>query len=171
MTAVPSGSGGSPGWEIPDEGVGTENADVLALAGQPAPAGGAWLWVTAAEGRRGGNFTALFLPRQHPVACGGDVLVHVSPATEPGGETAVARAAVWAVVAGSLVCVADWDPAGPDLWPETARETVIFAMGALTELEQHGADVAARQKVDVIAAAGSVPSGFPSLPTQVSLGG
>ena len=170
MTAVPSGSGVSPGWEIPDEGVGTENADVLALAGQPAPAGGAWLWVTAAEPRRGGEFTALFLPRQHPAACGGDVLVRVSPAGEPG-ETAAAGVQVWAVVAGSLVRVAAWDPAGPDLWPETARETVIFAMGALTELEQHGADVAARQQVDVLAAAGSVPSGFPSLPTQVSLGG
>jgi hypothetical protein len=169
MTAVPSGSGGSPGWEIPDEGVGTENADVLALAWQPVPAGGAWLWVTAAEPRRGGNFTALFLPRQHPVACGGDVLVHVSPADETG-ETA-ARVAVWAVVAGSLVRVAAWDPAGPDLWPETARGTVIFAMGALTELQEHGADVAARQQVDVLAAAGSVPTGFPSLPTQVSLGG
>ena len=74
-------------------------------------------------------------------------------------------------MAGSLVRVAAWDPAGPDLWPETARETVIFAMGALTELQEHGADVAARQQVDVIAAAGSVPAGFPSLPTQVSLGG
>ncbi len=37
--------------------------------------------------------------------------------------------------------------------------------------EQHGADVAARQQVDVIAAAGAAPSGFPSLPTQVSRGG
>ena len=78
---------------------------------------------------------------------------------------------VWAVVAGSLVRVAGWDPAGPDLWPEVIRGTVTFAMGALTELEQHGADVSARQQVDVIAAAGSVPAGFPSLPTQVSLGG
>ena len=74
-------------------------------------------------------------------------------------------------MAGSLIRVAGWDPAGPDLWPETVRETVTFAMGALTELEQHGADVSARQQVDVIAAAGSVPAGFPSLPTQVSLGG
>ena len=171
MTAVPSGSGGSPGWEIPDEGVGNEGVDVLALAGQPVPAGGAWLWVTAAEGRRGGEFTALFLPRQHPAAFGGDVLVHVSPAGEPGDGRAAARVQVWAVVARSLVRIAAWDPAGPDLWPETARETVIFAMGALTELEQHGADVGAHQKVDVLAAAGSVPSGFPSLPTQVSLGG
>ena len=171
MTAVPSGSGSSPGWEIPDEGVGAENVDVLALAGQPVPAGSAWLWVTAAEPRRGGEFTALFLPRQHPAACGGDVLVHVSHAREPGGGTPAAGVQVWAVVAGSLVRVAAWDPAGPDLWPETARETVIFAMGALTELEQHGADVSARQQVDVIAAAGSGPAGFPSLPTRVSLGG
>ena len=118
----------------------------------------------------GREFTALFLPRQHPAACGGDVLVHVSPAGEPG-EDGRPGWQVWAVVAGSLVRVAAWDPAGPDLWPETARETVIFAMGALTELEEHGADVAARQQVDVLAAAGSVPSGFPSLPTQVSLGG
>ena len=43
-------------------------------------------------------------------------------------------------------------------------------MGALTELEEHGADVAAREQVDVIAAAGSVPAGFPSLPTRVNAG-
>ncbi len=171
MTAVPSGSGSFPGWEIPDEGAGDEGVDVLSLAGQPVPAGGAWLWVTAAEPRRGGQFTALFLPRQHPAACGGDVLVHVSPAGEPGGETPAARVQVWAVAAGSLVRVAAWDPAGPDLWPETAPETVIFAMSALTELEQHGADVVARQQVDVIAAAGAAASGFPSLPAQVSPGG
>ena len=145
--------------------------DVLSLAGQPVPADVVWLWVTAAEPRRSGEFPALFLPRQHPAACGGDVLVHVSPPASRAGETPAARVQVWAVVAGSLVRVAAWDPAGPDLWPEIARETVIFAMGALTELEQHGADVAARQQVDVIAAAGAAPSGFPSLPAQVSLGG
>ena len=171
MTAVPSGSGGSPAWEIPDDGVGDEGVDVQSLAGQPVPAGGAWLWVTAAEARRGGEFTALFLPAHRPAACGGDVLVHVSPAGEPGSGTTAAKVQVWAVVAGSLVRVAAWDPASPDLWPETVRETVTFAMGTLTALEQHGADVSARQQVDVIAAAGSVPAGFPSLPPQVSLGG
>ena len=97
--------------------------------------------------------------------------MHVSPAGEPGSGTAAARVQVWAVVAGSLIRVAGWDPAGLDEWPEAVRETVIFAMGALTELEQHGADVSAREQVDVIAAAGSVPAGFPSLPTQVSLAG
>jgi hypothetical protein len=171
MTAVPSGSGSSPGWEIPDEGAGDESVDVLPLAGRPVPAGGAWLWVTAAEARRGGEFTALFLPAHRPVACGGDVLVHVSPAGEPGSGTTAAKARVWAVVAGALVRVAGWDPAGPDLWPEIVRETVTFAMGALTELEQHGANVSARQQVDVIAAAGSALAGFPSLPTQVNLRG
>ena len=171
MTAVPSGPGSSRAWEIPGEGVGDEGVDVLSLAGQPVPAHGAWLWVTAAEARRGGEFTALFLPRHRPAACGGDVLVHVSPASEPGSGTTAAKVQVWAVVAGSLVRVAGWDPAGPDLWPETVRETVTFAMGALTELEEHGADVAVRQQVDVIAAAGSVPTGFPSLPTPVGLGG
>ena len=66
MTAVPSGSGGSPAWVIPDDGVGDENVDVLSLAGQPVPAGGAWLWVSAAEARRGGEFTALVLPGSAP---------------------------------------------------------------------------------------------------------
>ena len=132
MTAVPSGSGGSPGWEIPDEGVGDEGVDVLSLAGQPVPAGGAWLWVTAAEPRRGGSSPPCSCRGSTPAACGGDVLVHVSPAGEPGDGTPAARVQVWAVVAGSLVRVAAWDPAGPDLWPETVRETVIFAMGALT---------------------------------------
>ena len=171
MTAVPSGSGSSPAWEIPDEDVGDEDVDVLSLVGQPVPAGGAWLWVTAAEARRGGEFTALFLPRHRPAACAGDVLVHISPAGEPGSGTTAAKVQVWAVLAGSLGRVAAWYPAGPDLWPETVRETVTFAMGALTALEEHGADVSARQQVDVIAAAGSVPAAFPSLPTQVSLGG
>jgi hypothetical protein len=68
--------------------------DVLALAGQPVPAGGAWLWVTAAEPRRGGEFTALFLPMQHPAVYGGDMLVHVSPAGEPGDGAPTARVQV-----------------------------------------------------------------------------
>ena len=108
--------------------------DVLSLAGQPVPAGGAWLWVTAAEARRGGEFTALFLPGHRPAACGGDVLVHLAPAGEPGSGTTAAEVQVWAVAAGSLVRVAAWDPAGLDLWPETVRDPVVFAMGALTEL-------------------------------------
>jgi hypothetical protein len=145
--------------------------DVLSLTGQPVPAGGAWLWVTAAEARRGGEFTALFLPRHRPAACGGDVLVHAAPADEPGSGTTAAKVQVWAVVAGSPGPRRGLDPADPDLWPEVVRATVAFAMSALTELEQHGADLSARQQAGVTAAAGSVPAAFPSLPAQVSLGG
>jgi hypothetical protein len=58
---------------------------------------------------RWGEFTALFLPRHHSAACGGDVLVQVSPAGEPGSGKTAARVQVWAVAAGSLIRVAGWD--------------------------------------------------------------
>jgi hypothetical protein len=168
MMAVPSGS--APVWEIPADDVGDEEVDVLSLAGQPVPAGGAWLWVTSAEPQPGGELAGLFLPGNRPVACGGDVLVHVRPAGEPDGGTA-ARVQVWAVAAGSLVRVAGWDPSGLDAWPERVRDPVVFAMGALTALEEHGADISAREQVEVIPAAGLAPAGFPSLPVRVNAAG
>lgn len=67
-----------PGWEIPADDVADEDVNVLTVAGQRPPAGGAWLWVTTAEARRGGEFTALFVPRHCPHACGGDVLVRIA---------------------------------------------------------------------------------------------
>ena len=169
MTAVPSSS--APVWQIPADDVGDEEVDVLALAGQPAPDGGAWLWVTSAESQPGGELAGLVLPGNRPVAFGGDVLVHVLPANELDGGTAAARVQVWAAAAGSLVRVASWDPAGLDAWPELVRDPVVFAMGTLTALEEHGADVADREQVDVITAAGLAPTGFPSLPTRVNAGG
>ena len=143
--------------------------DVLSLAGQPVPDGGAWLWVTSAESQPGGELAGLLLPGDHPVAFGGDVLVHVRPAEELDGGTV--RVQVWAVAAGSLVRVASWDPAGLDAWPELVRDPAVFAMGALTALEEHGADVADREQADVITAAGLAPAGFPSLPTRVNAAG
>jgi hypothetical protein len=166
MTQVPSGSGSRPGWVIPDEDVGNEDVDVLSLAGQPVPDGGAWLWVTTAEARRAGELTALVLPRERPVASGGDVLVRVAP--RPGGEAGSLAVQVWAVMAGSLIRVAAWDPISAASWPEVIRDAVVFAAGALQELQDHGADVGLRDEVDVLAAAGSVPTAFPSLPVQVS---
>ena len=47
----------------------------------------------------------------------------------------------------------------------------MFALGALRELEDHGADVGPREEVDLVAAAGSVPTPFPGLPAQVNLRG
>jgi hypothetical protein len=168
MTAVPSG--GAPVWAIPADDVGDEEVDVLSLAGQPVPDGGAWLRVTAAEPQPGAELTGLFLSRYRPLACGGDVLVHLRPVGLPDGSAA-ARVQVWAVAAGALVRVAGWDPAGLDEWPEAVREAAVFAMGALTALEEHGADVADREQVEVIPAAELVPAGFPSLPTRVNAAG
>jgi hypothetical protein len=140
-----------------------------------SPAGGAWLWVTTAEARRGGEFTAVFLPRRRPTACGGDVLVRIAPREQGAGDTgpatAVAGVQVWAVAAGSLVRVAGWDLDSLDLWPEIVRSPVVFALGALRELQDHGADAGSRDEVDLIAAAGSVPTPFPALPARVNLRG
>ena len=84
MTAAPRNAGDPQGWAVPDGDVADEDVDVLALAGRQPSAGGAWLWVTAAEARRGGEFTAVFLPRRRPVACGGDVLVRIAPREDTG---------------------------------------------------------------------------------------
>jgi hypothetical protein len=151
--------------------VSEEETDVLSLAGQPVPDGGAWLWVTAAEPRRGGELTALVLPRNQPKAFGGEVFVQVSPATGPAGEAAAARVQVWAGLARSLVRVAAWAEAGLDRWPEIARDPVLFAMGALAGLQDHGADVGVRTVIPVDEAAWPVPAGFPSLPASVSFTG
>ena len=91
MMTAPDGAGPAaagpetPGWDIPADDVADEDVDVLSLAGQRPPAGGAWLWVTVAGARRGGEFTALFLPRTRPRACGGDVLLRIAPGTSQAG--------------------------------------------------------------------------------------
>ena len=168
-SAGPAAAGpDTPGWDIPADDVADEDVDVLSLAGQRPPAGGAWLWVTVADARRGGEFTALFLPRTRPRACGGDVLLRIAPGTSQAEEHwpgPAARVQVHAVVAGSLIHVAGWDHLSLDLWPEAVRATAAFAMGALKELQEHGADVGARDQVDVeTAAEPGAPAGFPSLP-------
>ena len=100
MMTAPDGAGpvaagpDAPGWDIPADDVADEDVDVLSLAGQRPPAGGAWLWVTVADARRGGEFTALFLPRTRPRANGGDVLLRIAPGTSPAPirATSVKRA-------------------------------------------------------------------------------
>ena len=177
MTVTPDDDGtAGPGYAVSDDdGVPGEDVDVRPLAGQRPSAEGAWLWVTTAEGRRGGEFTALFLPRDNPRATGGDVLVHIAPGPgrRPGEPAALVR--VRAVVAGTLVQVAAWDQLGLDEWPETVRPTVAFAMGALKELQEHGADVGAHRHpsglVAVESAAGTAMAGFPSLPVRVNTAG
>ena len=188
-TAVPPSAGGTPGWVIPDDDVAEEDVDVRSLAGKQPPGEGAWLWVTTAEGRRGGEFTALSLPRASPRACGGDVLLHVAPggvgyhsgtpdeqkAGEPAGPAAAggltAAVRVLAAVAGALVHVASWDHLSVGQWPEQVRGTVAFALDAVRELQEHGADIGVRGQVEVEAAARSVTYGFPGLPARVNAAG
>ena len=173
MIATPGNTGpgvGGPeaaGWEVPADEVPDEDVNVLLLAGQRPPADGTWLWVTTAEGRPGGEFTALFLPQNRPCASGGDVLLHLAPATDPWEQAAVPAVRVRAVVAGSLVPVASWDHLAAGGWPETVRATAVFAMGALKELQEHGADVGVRHQVDLQTAAGNATAGFPGLPVTV----
>jgi hypothetical protein len=139
----------------------------MAVPGGAASAGrGGWLWVTAAEARQGGEFTALFLPRTRPLASGGDVLLHIAPRR---GDVDVeqrpgARVRMWAAAAGSLILVAGWDRLPADDWPERVRATAVLALGVLKELREHGADVRARDQVEVEAAAESAAAGFPGLP-------
>ena len=95
MTVTPGDSGAAPGYAVPDHDAADEDVDVLYLAGQRPPAGGAWLWVTTAEARRGGEFTALFLPRTRPSANGGDVLLHIEPGPPRPPSPARRPACAW----------------------------------------------------------------------------
>jgi len=113
----------------------------------------------------------LFLPRHRPVACGGDVLVRIAPREDTGPATVVARVQVRTVAAGSVVRVAGRDLDRLDLWPEIVRIPVVFALGAMRELQDHGADVGPRDEGDLVVAAGSVTAPFPGLPAQVNLRG
>src|SRR5450755_2849008 len=104
------------------------------------------------------------LPRPDPArgrhARGGDVLVHL--AADPGtGDLAppAVRVSAWAVLNGLLITVARWDALDPDGWPERVRATVAFALGMLTELEDHGADLGAYHRVDLEAAAATATGG------------
>jgi hypothetical protein len=156
---------GPGGFEVPDDDVADEEVDVLTLAGQRPPAAGAWLRVAAA-GAPGGEVTALVLPRNRPQASGGGVLLCLAPGAGEAGQrqpVATVGVRVHAVAAGKLVLVAVWDRLDLEGWPEAVRATVAFALGAVTELEAHGADTGARMQVGVEAAAGSAVSGFPAL--------
>jgi hypothetical protein len=76
---------------------------------------------------------------------------------------------VAAVVAGSVIHVAGWDQLSLEEWPEIARPTVTFVMGALKELQEHGADVGAHRSgpVEVESATEAAVTGFPALQASV----
>lgn len=138
-----------------------EEADVLYLAGQPPP-DGAWLLVTEADGLPGGAFTAQVMVQAAAFAFGGDVVVRLS-GDDPGAghPPRAARAEVYAVMGGRLIPVAAWPGQNLDEWPERIRPAVAFAMSVLTELEEHDADLGARLRVDLGAAAAEATAGIP----------
>lgn len=120
MTITPDAGRDGAGREIPAGDAADEEVDVLYLAGQRPPEEGAWLWVTTADARHGGEFTALFLPRTRPQASGGDVLLRIAPGRGEGDAeqwpVLSVRVRVWAVAAGSLILVAGWDRLDLDGW-------------------------------------------------------
>jgi hypothetical protein len=158
MTGAPESApapAGAPGaTDAADEGSG-DRIDVRLLGRQFAPAG--WLLVTAADGAAGEAFTASVVPGPQPRAHGGDVLLRITPGPEADVPVSVA---VWAVAAGTLVPVADWDLPGDDSWAERVRPAPAFAMSALTALEEY-ADLGAFDAVDLDAAVGAAVTGLP----------
>jgi hypothetical protein len=158
MTTAAQPARGEPGPPAGDD----DDVDVLRMARQRPPEGGAWLLVTAADAAAGGTLTAQILPGGRPQAFGGDVVAHLTPATGTAQQPPPAvSVSVWAVMAGRLVPVAAWDNHDLGGWPEQIRPAVVFTMSMLTELEEHGADVGARDRVDLNAAARDATPGFP----------
>jgi hypothetical protein len=172
MPGDPAGPG-RPVSEVPgfpDDADRDGDVDVLYLAGQRPAAPGQWLLITAVDGMPGAEFTARVLPDGGPSARGGDVLVHL--AAEPPGhlEPLAVRVEVWAVMCGHLIPVAEWDRQEPEGWPEKIRATVAFAMGVLTELGEHGADLAAGRRVDLDDAVVTATAGIPADVTSALAG-
>ena len=151
---------GAPG--LPEDADRDGDVDVLYLPGQRSAAPGEWLLITAVDGLPGAEFTARVLPADGRRAHGGDVLVHL--ATEPPGhlEPLTVSVGTWAVIGGLLIPVSGWDREDPDGWPEHIRSTVAFTVGMLTELEAHGADLAAHHEIDLDEAAVTATAGIPA---------
>jgi hypothetical protein len=136
--------------------------DVLFLAGQRPAGPGEWLLITAVDGPPGADFLARILPAGGRHARGGDVLVHLATHPQTGDlAPSAVRVSVWAVLNGLLIPVARWDRQDPDGWPERVRATAAFALGMLTEMEDHGADLGAYHQVDLEAAAVAAAAGIP----------
>ena len=163
MPEDPAGPGRpvSPAPGLPDDADRDGDVDVLYLAGQRPAAPGEWLLITAVDGLPGAEFTARVLPDGERRAHGGDVLVHL--AAEPGTmEPLTVSVGTWAVIGGLLIPVSGWDRQDPEGWPEHIRSTVAFTVGMLTELEAHGADLAAHHEIDLDEAAVTATAGIPA---------
>jgi len=140
----------------------TDEVDVAALAGSGPPPEGMWLWATEVDGEPGGVFTARHLPAGAPRAYGGDVVLRLGPGPGrlPGRPTAHVQA--YAVLASTVVLVAEWGLDSFGDWPEIVRVTAAFTMGVLTDLEARGADLRPHEAVDLETAAATAAVGLPA---------
>jgi hypothetical protein len=139
--------------------------DVAALAGHEPPPEGIWLRVTDLDSEPGGAVTAERLPVSAARAFGGDVLLRLAegPGRLPGLPTAHAQ--VYAVLAGTLVLVAEWGLDDFGDWPEVVRVTAAFTVGVLAELEARGADLRPDEGAGLETADATATGGLP-VPVQ-----
>ncbi len=139
-----------------------DEVDVAALAGSGPPPEGMWMWATEVDGEPGGAFTAQRLPAGAPRACGGDVVLRLGPGPGRLPGRPAAHVQPYAVLAGTVVLVAEWGLDGFGDWPEIVRVTAAFTMGVLTDLEARGADLRPHEAVDLETAAATAAVGLPA---------
>src|SRR5713101_3124808 len=80
----------------------------------------------------------------------------------PGTCRPAAHVQAYAVLAGTVVLVAEWGLDSFGDWPEIVRVTAAFTMGVLTDLEARGADLRPGEGVDLEAAAVTAAVGLPA---------
>ena len=146
---------GMPGF--PDDADRDGDVDVLYLAGQLS-AGPEWLLITGVDGMPGAEFTARSrrwrARRSWRRRRGAPDHRARAPGAADGPRRGLGRH-VRAPVSGRGA-----DRLEPEGWPEKIRATVAFTMGVLTELEEHGADLAAGRRVDLDDAAVTATAGI-----------
>jgi hypothetical protein len=149
MTAVSDGT--AAGQAAVPSGPQPPQDDVMVLAGDQLSPEGLWLLVTGVDAIPDGAFTGIRLPAEGPRASGGDVVLRLAagPGRLPGSADEPQHVQVYTVMAGTLVLVAEWGIADWSDWSEVVRMTTAFTMGAVTELEERGADLHSHEAVDL----------------------
>jgi hypothetical protein len=135
-------------------------SDAAVLAAQALPPGGMWLLATAVEAGPGGIFTVEEIPAEG--SChDGDVLVRVAegPGILPGLGSGHVQ--VCAVVGSAMYLVAEWPVIDFADWPELARPTAAWAMGALIDRAEYDPDADQYAPAALRDAAAGMTPGWP----------
>ena len=161
MTAVSDGA--AAGQAAVPAGPEPPQDDVVVLAGDQLLPEGVWLLVTGVDAVPDGEFTGIRLPAEEPRAFGGDVVLRLAAGPGRLPASADGHVQMYAVMAGTLVLVAEWGIADSSDWSEVVRVTAAFTMGAVTELEERGADLRSHEAVDLKSAAPAAMAGLPAI--------